>query len=123
MTLRRWILSLVFAGTLPAGRADAHFLFVRILPPAEGGRAAEVYFSELAETGDARFIDKIAHTKLHLQTTPGRFEPLTVHKAPDRLRAFLPVDGSAVVRAPVVPSTRCLDRAPIQGGGRSGRRP
>jgi hypothetical protein len=37
--------------------ARAHFLFARILPPAEGGRAVEVYFSELAEAGDPRFID------------------------------------------------------------------
>lgn len=82
---------------LAAGRAEAHFLFVRILPPAEGGRAAEVYFSELAEAGDSRFIDKIAGTQLWLQKTPGAFEPLTVHKAPDRLRAWLPVAGSVMV--------------------------
>jgi hypothetical protein len=77
--------------------AQAHFLFVRILPPAEGGRAAEVYFSELAEAGDSRFIDKIANTQLWLQSTPGKFEPLKVLKAPDRLRAWLPYTGSLVV--------------------------
>src|SRR5262249_46800152 len=75
----------------------AHFLFVRILPPAEGGRAAEVYFSELAEAGDPRFIAKIAHTQLWLQTASGKFEPLKVHQAPDRLRAWLPYAGSVVV--------------------------
>lgn len=80
-----------------ATQAHAHFLFVRVLPPAEGGRAAEVYFSELAEAGDPRFVDKIAHTQLWLQTTPGKFEPLKVHKAPDRLRAWLPYAGSVVV--------------------------
>lgn len=74
-----------------------HFLFVRILPPAEGGRAAEVYFSELAEAGDPRFLDKIAHTRLWVQTTPGRFEPLKIHKWPDRLRSWLPHTGSLVV--------------------------
>jgi hypothetical protein len=77
--------------------AQAHFLFVRILPPAEGGRAAEVYFSELAEAGDSRFIDKIAGTQLWLQSTPGKFEPLKVLKAPDRLRAWLPYTGSLLV--------------------------
>jgi hypothetical protein len=77
--------------------AQAHFLFVRILPPAEGGRAAEVYFSELAEAGDPRFIDKVAHTQLWLQSTPGKFEPLKVQKASDRLRAWLPYTGSLVV--------------------------
>ena len=77
--------------------AQAHFLFVRILPPAEGGRAAEVYFSELAEAGDSRFIDKIAHTQLWLQSTPGKFDPLKVLKAPDRLRAWLPYSGNVVV--------------------------
>src|SRR6516162_5026740 len=77
--------------------AQAHFLFVRILPPVEGGRAAEVYFSELAEAGDSRFIDKIAHTQLWLQSTPGKFDPLKVQKASDRLRAWLPYTGSAVV--------------------------
>jgi hypothetical protein len=90
----------VVAATLPALLsipAQAHFLFVRILPPAEGGRAAEVYFSELAEAGDSRFVDKIAHTQLWLQSTPGKFTPLKVLKAPDRLRAWLPYTGSLVV--------------------------
>src|SRR5579884_2880206 len=75
----------------------AHFLFVRILPPAEGGRAAEIYFSELAEAGDPRFLPKIAQTRLWLQTTPDRFEPLKVHQANDRLRAWVPYTGNVVV--------------------------
>jgi hypothetical protein len=90
----------LIAVTLLAGLsipAQAHFLFVRILPPAEGGRAAEVYFSELAEAGDPRFLDKIAHTQLWLQKTPGKFEPLKVLKASDRLRTWLPYTGSLVV--------------------------
>ena len=96
MTIGRWIL-LVLAMALSAGRADAHYLFVRILPPAEGGRAAEVYFSELAEAGDSRFVDKIAATRLWLQKAPGVFEPLPVHKATDRLRAWVPTTGSLLV--------------------------
>ena len=97
MSIPRWF---VVAATLPALLSisvHAHFLFVRILPPAEGGRAAEVYFSELAEAGDTRFVDKIAHTQLWLQSTPGKFIPLKVLKAPDRLRAWLPYSGSVVV--------------------------
>jgi hypothetical protein len=82
---------------LGGSEASAHFLFVRIGPPAEAGRFAEVYFSELAEAGDPRFIDKVAHTQLWVQTTPGEFHPLKVHKAADRLRAFLPASGSVVV--------------------------
>jgi hypothetical protein len=93
----RWLLLTVATWGAIASQAQAHFLFVRIGPPAEGGRAAEVYFSELAEAGDPRFIDKIAHTQLWLQTTPGKFEPLKVHKAPDRLRAWLPTSGSLMV--------------------------
>jgi Protein of unknown function (DUF3386) len=94
----RFISLLVLAlSTSFTASAQAHFLFVRVLPPAEGGRAAEVYFSELAEAGDPRFVEKIAHTQLWLQTTPGKFEPLKVHKAPDRLRAWLPYAGSLVV--------------------------
>jgi hypothetical protein len=93
----RFILPTLLLGTLLAGNSQAHFLFVRILPPAEGGRAAEVYFSELAEAGDPRFIEKIANTQLWLQKTPGTFEPLAVHKAHDRLRAWLPAAGSVVV--------------------------
>ena len=63
---------LAFLLTALVGKpARAHFLFIRILPPAEGGRAAEVYFSELAEAGDPRFIAKIAHTELWLQTASG----------------------------------------------------
>lgn len=77
-----------------AGSADAHFLFVRICPTAEGGRFGEVYFSDQADAGDPRFIEKIAHTKLWLQRAPGKFEPLTVHKTHDRLRALTPSSGS-----------------------------
>jgi hypothetical protein len=86
------------AGTLfLAADARAHFLFVRILPHAEAGRAAEVYFSELAQAGDPRFIDKIAGTQLWLQTKPGEFEQLTHRKGDDRLRAHLPPAGSLMV--------------------------
>jgi hypothetical protein len=77
--------------------ADAHFLFIRITPPAEGGRAAEVYFSERATAGDPRFIDKVAHAKLWRQTAPGKFEPLEMRKASDRLHAHLPASGSLAV--------------------------
>lgn len=85
------------ATLLICGHAQAHFLFVRILPVAEAGRFAEVYFSDEADAGDPRFIDKIAHTKLWLQQKPGAFEPLTVREAPDRLRASIPTGGSASV--------------------------
>jgi hypothetical protein len=95
-TCRRFVLAVLLLSLLHT-TAPAHFLFVRVLPPAEGGRAAEVYFSELAEAGDSRFIDKIAHTQLWLQTTPGKFEPLKTHKAPDRLRCWLPYSGSLAV--------------------------
>lgn len=85
----------VLVAAMSAGRADGHFLFVRILPPAEGGRAAEVYFSELAEAGDPRFLAKVAAgTRLWLQQTPGEFTPLAFHRAPDRLRAWVPLAGS-----------------------------
>src|SRR5688572_8942037 len=80
-----------------ANAAEAHFLFVRILPPAEAGRFAEVYFSDAADAGDPRFVDKIASTKLWLQTAPGKFEPLKVSVTPDRLRAALPANGSAAL--------------------------
>ena len=62
---------------LRAASAEAHFLFVRVLPAAEAGRFAEVYFSDQADAGDPRFIDKIAHTKLWVQTKPGALEPPT----------------------------------------------
>lgn len=88
------VLSTIVCG---ASSAEAHFLFVRLLPPAEGGRYAEVYFSDEADAGDPRFIDKIAHTKLWLQTKPGAFEPLTVRQTTDRLRAFVPANGPAIV--------------------------
>jgi hypothetical protein len=91
-----WIVALL-ASLVAADAAQAHFLFIRIRPPAEGGRHAEVYFSDSADAGDPRFIDKIAHTKLWLQTKPGSFEPLTVQKTPDRLRALVPSSGSLAV--------------------------
>src|SRR5262249_18325771 len=73
--------------------ARAHFLFVRICPPAEGGRAAEVYFSELAAAGDPRYIDKVATAVFWQQTTPGEFRPLAMRKLSDRLRARVPISG------------------------------
>src|SRR5579885_1883000 len=97
MLLRRITLFVIGILGLQASPAQAHFMFIRILPPAEGGRAAEVYFSELAEAGDPRFINKIAKTALWLQQTPGRFVELKVHKAADRLRAWLPEEGALVV--------------------------
>src|SRR5437660_2408914 len=77
--------------------AHAHFLFLRITPPAEAGRAAEVFFSDLPEAGDTRFIDKIAHTQLWLQREPGKSTPLKAHQGEDRLRAVLPPGGSLAV--------------------------
>jgi Protein of unknown function (DUF3386) len=91
----------IFAATVglavSAASAQAHFLFVRICPPAEGGRVAEVYFSEYATAGDPRFIDKVAGAKFWLQTTPGEFRPLALRKLSDRLRAHVPVEGTLMV--------------------------
>jgi hypothetical protein len=83
----------------PGVEARAHFLFIRIDPMAEGGRWAEVYFSDQAEAGDPKFVDKIASTQLWVQTAsdPGQYRPLVVHKAVDRLRAALPSTGSLAV--------------------------
>ena len=97
MLLRRTLLLVVVLAVSQVSPAHAHFLFIRILPPAEGGRAAEVYFSELAEAGDPRFVNKIAATELWLQQTPGQFVALKAHKATDRLRAWVPEEGSTVV--------------------------
>ncbi|MCI0456661.1 MAG: DUF3386 family protein [Gemmataceae bacterium] len=97
MTPRRLFLLSLVASLLTGADAGAHFLFVHIRPAAEAGRAAEVFFSEQAEAGDPRFIDKIAHTRLWVQTAPGQFRDLKVHKAADRLRAAVPVSGSIAV--------------------------
>src|SRR5262249_18418674 len=75
-----------------AAQAHAHFLLIRVGPQAEAGRSAEVYFSEQAEAGDPRFIAKVAHTKLWVQTRPGEFHELRVQQAADRLKAALPGD-------------------------------
>jgi hypothetical protein len=96
---------LAVGGVMGSGtEARAHFLFIRIDPMAEAGRWAEVYFSEQAEAGDPKFVEKIAATSLWVQTAaaPGAFQPLVVHKAVDRLRAVLPGStsgGVAVVGA------------------------
>jgi hypothetical protein len=97
MQVNRWWIVGLLALLSSADAVQAHFLFIRIRPPAEGGRHAEVYFSDQADAGDPRFIDKIAHTKLWLQTKPGTFEPLTAHKTADRLRALVPAGGSLSV--------------------------
>lgn len=97
MRPRNFLLVVLVSWLVAAGSAHAHFLFVRILPQAEGGRFSEVYFSDVADAGDARFIEKIAGTRLWLQTKPGAFESLTVQKSADRLRAMVPGSGSFAV--------------------------
>src|SRR5437763_503878 len=97
MRRHRLFVPLLLTWVLCGPTARAHFLFVRICPPAEAGRFAEVYFSAKAEAGDPRFVDKIAGTRLWLQKTPGTFEPLKVLQASDRLRAPLPAGTVSVV--------------------------
>src|SRR5262245_65017281 len=96
--MRRLSFCLICVGWLTTATfARAHFLFVRIQPPAEAGRFAEVFFSDVADAGDPRFIEKIAGTRLWLQAKPGSFEELQVHKTLDRLRAAVPASGSFAV--------------------------
>jgi Protein of unknown function (DUF3386) len=80
-----------------APQAHAHFLFIRIGAPAEAGRSAEVFFSEQAEAGDPKFVAKIAHTVLWIQTRPGEFRELPTNQAADRLRASLPSDRTLAI--------------------------
>ncbi len=87
----------VLALSLIPTDARAHFLFARIGSAAEGGRRVEVFFSERAESGDPKFVDKIAGTELWLQTEPGVFRSLEIHKGSDRLSAQVPASGSVVV--------------------------
>jgi hypothetical protein len=77
--------------------AHAHFLFTRICPPAEGGRFAEVYFSEYARAGDPRYIAKVAPAEFQVQTAPGQWRALPMRRLDDRLRAHLPTTGPLVV--------------------------
>ncbi|MBT4868061.1 MAG: DUF3386 family protein [Planctomycetaceae bacterium] len=104
--MRRHAISYVlFVGLIAAihaNTASAHFLFLRIGTHAEAGRSAEVYFSEYAHAGDARFVEKIKPTKLDIQETPGKFQPLVVKAGTDRLRAFLPSSGSVSVGGELV---------------------
>lgn len=97
MNARRFFLLGLPVWALLVPDARAHFLFIHITPPAKGGRAAEVFFSDQAEAGDPRFVANIAGTRLWAQTAPGKFQPLKVLKAADRLRAHLPVAGSVGV--------------------------
>ncbi len=94
---KRSILAAMFWLALATSAAQAHFMFVRILPPAEGGRAAEVYFSEYASAGDPRYIEKMAGGQYFLQTKPGEFRPLEMKRLADRLRAHVPVGGTLMV--------------------------
>jgi hypothetical protein len=97
MRIQRGCMIAVLACLAHSEAAQAHFLFVRLCPTAEAGRFAEMYFSDQADAGDPRFIDKIAQTRLWMQAKPGTFEPLTVQKAADRLRALIPARGSVAV--------------------------
>jgi hypothetical protein len=97
MRTTRLLLVSVVLWCLSAAPGKAHFLFIHIGPPAEAGRAAEVFFSERAEAGDPRFIDKVAHTQLWQRDAGGKVAPLAVQKGADRLRAYLPPSGSIVV--------------------------
>ena len=80
-----------------AAQARAHFLFIRIGAQAEAGRSAEVFFSEQAEAGDPKFVTKIAHTALWIQTRPGEFRELPTKQGADRLRASLPSDRTLAI--------------------------
>lgn len=97
MSKHRLITALLLVTTLIATPVQAHFLFIRIGPHAEAGRGVEVFFSVRAEAGDPLFVPKIAHTRLWMQEAPGKFQPLEVRQATDRLRAFLPSRGAVSV--------------------------
>src|SRR5262245_48367524 len=92
-----WLTAAAACWCCLAATAQAHFLFVRILPAAEGGRFAEVYFSEYASAGDPRYVDKVAPAKFFLQAKPGEFAPLPMHKMADRLRGRVPLAGTVMV--------------------------
>src|SRR4029077_1022815 len=99
LRMRHWLgaTSVALALLNLTTQASAHFLFIRVGPQAEAGRQAEVFFSEQAEAGDPKFVAKISHTKLWVQTRPGEFRELPVRQAADRLRAALPSDRSLAV--------------------------
>ena len=102
--MRRHALLMIvsLAGLVHADAAHGHFLFIRIGAHAEAGRTVEVFFSERAEAGDPRFIEKVATTKLSVQSPPGKFRPLKVRRGTDRLRACLPSSGSVSVDGELV---------------------
>ncbi len=95
--LRRAVFALCGMLALLPTAARGHYLFTRICPPAEGGRVAEVYFSELAAAGDPRYIDKISRGKFFTQTKPGQFLPVEMRAQADRLRGHLPTTGPVMV--------------------------
>jgi hypothetical protein len=97
MMPRRSLVLALGALALIAAPTEAHFLFCRITPMAEAGRAVEVTFSDRAGEGDPTFVDKIVKTKLWVQVKPGEFQPLEVKRAPDRVRALLPASGTLSV--------------------------
>jgi hypothetical protein len=97
MSERRWLWLGVLAWAFANAEARAHFLFLHIGPMAEGGRSVEVFFSDQADAGDPKFVEKIAHTQLWIQATPGTFRPLEIHKGADRLRAHVPASDSVAV--------------------------
>jgi Protein of unknown function (DUF3386) len=97
MTPRRSLALAFVALALIATTSRAHFLFCRITPMAEAGRAVEVTFSDRAGEGDPTFVDKIMKTKLWVQVKPGEFRQLEMKRAPDRIRAILPVSGAVGV--------------------------
>ncbi|MCH7728196.1 MAG: hypothetical protein IH991_17220, partial [Planctomycetes bacterium] len=94
---RLMMFSLLFASAFSPRNAHAHFLFIHLDRPAEAGRSAEVFFSEFATSGDPKFVKKIAHTKLWVQSKPGKFRPIEVRQAYDSLKAFVPDAGTIAV--------------------------
>ena len=59
MTRSIWLVCAVLGTLWSADDAAAHFLFIRIGPHAEAGRHTDVFFSERAEAGDPKFIDRV----------------------------------------------------------------
>lgn len=98
MSLHRLALFASASCLAVATTAQAHFLFVYVGPPAEGGRTAEVFFSAMADVGDAKYVPRIAlHTTLWSQAEPGRFQPLALNALPDRLEGRLATSGTVSV--------------------------
>lgn len=99
--LHKATLGLVMVCLALAAPARAHFIWLDVVPAADGACEARLYFSEQPAPGEAHLVGKVAQTKVWLRGVSGDSSPLALSAAPgDDLAALVapcpPADAASL---------------------------